>query len=87
MLNKDDSNIQVDDYFKKQRWAEPFFSTEEGRTFAAPFKALRMKYLLLHDQDVEILSNDNLIPTEWLHSAYKEQWLHLLRIDASKDRG
>lgn len=46
-----------------------------------------MKYLLLHDEDVKILYSDNLIPHEWLHNAYKEQWLHLLRIDANKDRG
>lgn len=86
MSNKEDS-IQVDEYYKNHTWTEPFLSTEEGKTFAPPFKALRMKYLLLHDQDVEILYSDNLIPPDWLHNAYKEQWLHLLRIDANKDRG
>ncbi|XP_043286018.1 protein germ cell-less [Venturia canescens] len=86
MTNKEDA-IQVDDYYKNHTWTQPFLSTEEGKKFAPPFKALRMKYLLLHDQDVEILYSDNLIPSEWLHNAYKEQWLHLLRIDANKDRG
>ncbi|XP_078049926.1 germ cell-less isoform X1 [Augochlora pura] len=84
--NKEET-LQIDEYFRNHKWTEAFLITEEGREFAAPFKALRMKYLLLHDQDVKILYSDNLIPHEWLHNAYKEQWLHLLRIDANKDRG
>ncbi|XP_011307946.1 protein germ cell-less isoform X1 [Fopius arisanus] len=79
--------LQVDEYFKTHTWTEPLLSTEEGKKYSAPFKALRMKHLLLHDQDVKILYSDNLIPAEWLHGAYKEQWLHLLRIDANIDRG
>ncbi|XP_043522310.1 protein germ cell-less isoform X3 [Frieseomelitta varia] len=84
--NKEET-LQIDEYFRNHKWTKPFLTTEEGKEFAAPFKALRMKYLLLHDQDVKILYSDNLIPHEWLHNAYKEQWLHLLRIDANKDRG
>lgn len=83
MQNKEDT--EVDEYFKKHAWTKALFETAEGKEFAEPFRALRMKYLLLHDQDVKILNSDNLIPAEWLHDAYKEQWLHLLRIDADKD--
>lgn len=79
--------VQVDEYFKTHAWTEPLLSTHEGKQYAAPFRALRMKNLLLHDQDVKILYNDNLVPAEWLHDAYREQWLHLLRIDANIDRG
>jgi len=61
--------------------------TEEGKKYAAPFKALKMKYLLLQEQDDKILYSDNLIPPDWLHNAYREQWLHLLRIDGNEDRG
>ncbi|XP_076753572.1 germ cell-less [Xylocopa sonorina] len=84
--NKEET-LQIDEYFRNHKWTKPYLTTDEGKEFAAPFKALRMKYLLLHDQDVKILYSDNLIPHEWLHNAYKEQWLHLLRIDANKDRG
>ncbi|XP_034935796.1 protein germ cell-less isoform X2 [Chelonus insularis] len=84
--NKEDTG-EVDEYFKKHSWTEPLLDTPLGKQYAGPFKALRMKYLLLHDQDVKILYSDNLIPSEWLHDAYREQWLHLLRIDANKDRG
>ncbi|XP_011862837.1 PREDICTED: protein germ cell-less isoform X2 [Vollenhovia emeryi] len=78
---------KIDEYFKNHKWTEPFLTTKEGREYAAPFKALKMKYLLLHEQDDKILYNDNLIPPDWLHSAYREQWLHLLRVDGNKDRG
>lgn len=79
--------MQIEDFFKNHTWSEPFLTTDEGREYAAPFKSLRMKYLLLHHQDVKILYGDNLVPPEWLNSAYKEQWHHLLRIDANKDCG
>ncbi|KAG5315799.1 GCL protein, partial [Acromyrmex insinuator] len=79
--------LKIDEYFKNHKWTEPFLTTEEGKEYAAPFKALRMKYLLLHEQDDKILYSDNLIPPDWLHSAYREQWLHLLRVDGNKDRG
>lgn len=86
-IHNQEETLQIDEYFRNHKWIEPFLTTEKGAEFAAPFKALRMKYLLLHYQDVKILYSDNLIPPEWLHEAYKEQWLHLLRIDANKDRG
>ncbi|EGI68012.1 PREDICTED: protein germ cell-less [Acromyrmex echinatior] len=79
--------LKIDEFFKNHKWTEPFLTTEEGKEYAAPFKALRMKYLLLHEQDDKILYSDNLIPPDWLHSAYREQWLHLLRVDGNKDRG
>ncbi|TGZ45850.1 Protein germ cell-less [Temnothorax longispinosus] len=82
-----EETLKIDDYFKNHKWTEPFLTTEEGKEYAAPFKALRMKYLLLHEQDDKILYSDNLIPPDWLHGAYREQWLHLLRVDGNKDRG
>ncbi|XP_012054385.1 PREDICTED: protein germ cell-less [Atta cephalotes] len=82
-----EETLKIDEYFKNHKWTEPFLTTEEGKEYAAPFKALRMKYLLLHEQDDKILYSDNLIPPDWLYSAYREQWLHLLRVDGNKDRG
>ncbi|XP_024886625.1 protein germ cell-less-like [Temnothorax curvispinosus] len=82
-----EETLKIDEYFKNRKWTEPFLTTEEGKEYAAPFKALRMKYLLLHEQDDKILYSDNLIPPDWLHGAYREQWLHLLRVDGNKDRG
>lgn len=86
-LENKDNSVQVDEYYKKHTWTEPLLNTPAGKEYIGPFRALRMKYLLLHDQDVKIMSDDYLIPPEWLHEAYKEQWLHLLRIDANHDRG
>jgi len=79
--------LKIDEYYKNHKWTESFLTTEEGQEYAAPFKALRIKYLLLHEQDNKILYNDNLMPPDWLHNAYREQWLYLLRINANKDRG
>ncbi|XP_071651736.1 protein germ cell-less-like [Temnothorax longispinosus] len=82
-----EETLKIDEYFKNHKWTEPFLTTEESKEYAAPFKALRMKYLLLHEHDDKILYSDNLIPPDWLHDAYREQWLHLLRMDKNKDRG
>jgi predicted PolB exonuclease-like 3'-5' exonuclease len=84
--NKDEI-IQIEEFFRNHVWTEPFLDTKEGKEFRAPFKALRKKYLLLNDQDVKLLQNDNIIPEDWLYESYKEQWLHILRIDANKDTG
>lgn len=77
----------MDDYFKNHKWTEPFLTTDDGRKYAPPFRALRLKHLVLHQQDVKVLQNDNIIPPEWMHDVYREQWLHLLRIDENEDRG
>lgn len=76
----------MEEFYNSPTWKKPFLENE-GSEYAEPFKALRMKYLLLHNHDVKILQTDNLIPESWLHEAYKEQWLHLLNIDANKDMG
>lgn len=86
-IHNQEETLQINEFFKNHQWTKPFLITDEGKEFAAPFKALRMKYLLLHNLDLKMLYSDNLIPHEWLHDAYKELWLHLLRIDARKDRG
>lgn len=86
-VQKREEVVQIEEFFKNHTWTEPFLTTDEGKEYAAPFKSLRMKYLLLHHQDVKILYSDDLIPPEWLNNAYKEQWHHMLRIDASKDCG
>ncbi|KAK0182164.1 hypothetical protein PV327_000327 [Microctonus hyperodae] len=86
-LQNSEETTDISEYFKKHSWVEPLLNTMKDKKYVAPFRALRMKHLLLHDQDVKIIHSDNLIPSEWLHDAYKEQWLHLLRIDANKDRG
>lgn len=86
-LQNNDETMQMEEFFRNQTWTEPFLDTKEGQEFSPPFRSLRKKYLLLNDQDVQILQNDNIIPEDWLYEAYKEQWLHLLRIDSNKDTG
>lgn len=77
----------MEEFFKNRTWAEAFLDTKEGKEFAAPFKSLRKKYLLMNVLDVKTLHDDNLIPESWLYQSYKEQWLHILKIDANKDTG
>ena len=86
MKSKKDITVGVNEFYSNITWKEPLLENE-GKEFSAPFRALRMKYLLLHNQDVKILQTDNLIPESWLYEGYKEQWLHILNIDANKDNG
>lgn len=85
--HNEEETPQIEEYFKNHQWTQPFLTMKEGKRYAAPFKALRMKYLVLHEQDVKLLYNDNLIPPDWMHDAYREQWLHVLRIDGHEERG
>lgn len=82
-----DEALQHEEFYRNKTWTEPFLETKKGKEFSAPFKSLRKKYLLLNHQDVRILQNDNLMPEDWLYKSYKEQWLHILRIDSNKDTG
>ncbi|OXU32077.1 hypothetical protein TSAR_004851 [Trichomalopsis sarcophagae] len=84
--DKDEAS-QHEEFYRNKTWTEPFLETKKGKVFSAPFKSLRKKYLLLNHQDVKILQNDNLMPEDWLYKSYKEQWLHILRIDSNRDTG
>ncbi|XP_014233447.1 protein germ cell-less isoform X1 [Trichogramma pretiosum] len=83
----DSEALPLEEFYSRHMWTKPFLGTREGSEYAAPFKALRLKYLILNYQDVKILKYDNLIPDDWLYESYKEQWLHLLRIDSNQDIG
>lgn len=65
----------------------PFLLTTEGKKYIAPFKALRMKHLLLHHLDIEALHRDNIIPEQWLHPEILQQWYSMLRINQNVDAG
>lgn len=86
-LNEDADVTKLEDYYRNHDWREPLLKTARGKPYVMPFKALRLKYLVAHDKDVQILNKDMIIPPDWLNPAFREQWLHLLRIDANKDCG
>lgn len=51
------------------------------------FRQLRLVHLLLHCQDHDAVAQDRIIPESWLLTAYKRQWLTLLGVAASVDKG
>lgn len=65
----------------------PFLLTIEGGKYAEPFKALRLKNLLLHHMDIEVIHRDNIIPRNWLHPEILQQWYSMLKINENVDNG
>lgn len=74
-------------YFSKREEHTPFLLTTQGHAFEKAFRALRLRNLLNHYVDIKILKQDKIIPIQWLHEPVFEQWIHMLHIDHSIDKG
>lgn len=86
-VEKDDHIKNPTSFFSQQEGEVPFIETCQGRKFQKPFKALRMKHLLSHHRDVEVLLKDNILPKSWFFGPLLQQWSSMLSIDESLDRG
>ncbi|XP_012891195.1 PREDICTED: putative germ cell-less protein-like 1-like [Dipodomys ordii] len=61
--------------------------TEEGRPFQPVFKKLRFQHIICDLASTRLIEKDRLIPSEWLSSVYKQQWLTLLKTQKYKEIG
>lgn len=86
---KTEKDAQVDHstYFAKREQDTPFLLTTQGRPFEKAFRALRLRNLLNHYVDIRILKQDKIIPIIWLHEPVFDQWINMLHIDHSIDKG
>uniref|UniRef100_A0A336MSM2 CSON004496 protein n=1 Tax=Culicoides sonorensis TaxID=179676 RepID=A0A336MSM2_CULSO len=75
-------------YFSRRQDDEDYFLlTPQGREYEKAFRALRLRNLLNHYVDIKILKQDKIIPIQWLYEPVFEQWVHMLHIDHSIDKG
>ncbi|XP_063704449.1 protein germ cell-less [Culicoides brevitarsis] len=74
-------------YFAKRESDVPFLNTREGKQFEKAFRALRLRNLLNHYVDIRVLKQDKIIPIQWLYEPVFEQWVYMLHIDHSLDKG
>lgn len=83
-------NSTVEDvaaFFINRKDDIPYLLTTMGQKYVEPFKALRIKNLLLHYMDIEVIHRDNIIPKSWLQPEILEQWYATLRINQNVDIG
>lgn len=52
-----------------------FLETEQGKPFVSVFRHLRLQYIISDLASARIIEQDSLVPSEWLSSVYKQQWL------------
>uniref|UniRef100_A0A6I8N2S5 BTB domain-containing protein n=1 Tax=Ornithorhynchus anatinus TaxID=9258 RepID=A0A6I8N2S5_ORNAN len=64
-----------------------FLESEQGRTFQPVFRQLRLQYIVGDLASARIVESDALIPSGWLASVYKQQWLAMLRAEQDDDPG
>lgn len=65
----------------------PYLLTDDGQKFVPVFEALRISNLIVHQMDVEIILNDNIIPHSWLNPIVLKQWKNVLRVNQNDDKG
>ncbi|XP_054706473.1 protein germ cell-less-like [Uloborus diversus] len=83
----DNAVSRADDFFKLRSGDVPFLLTNAGKNYHKAFRALRLKHLVAHHVDLEIIESDNIIPIDWFFPVFKTQWYHMLRIDQGADQG
>ncbi|KFM74516.1 Germ cell-less protein-like 1, partial [Stegodyphus mimosarum] len=65
----------------------PFLSTNCGCPYQKAFRALRLKHLVVHHVDMEVIESDNIIPVDWFMPIFKIQWYQMLRVEQGADKG
>ncbi|XP_064328592.1 germ cell-less protein-like 1 [Phalacrocorax carbo] len=64
-----------------------FLESEQGNAFLSVFTHLRLQYIISDLASARIIERDSLMPSEWLSSVYKQQWLAVLRAEQGNDIG
>ncbi|EHB17272.1 Germ cell-less protein-like 1, partial [Heterocephalus glaber] len=64
-----------------------FLETEQGKPFMSIFRHLRLQYIISDLASARIIEQDSLVPSEWLSSVYKQQWLAMLRAEQDSEVG
>ncbi|XP_007955400.1 germ cell-less protein-like 1 [Orycteropus afer afer] len=82
--------VNANNWFSRHRGCAgntAFLETEEGITFQQVFKNLRFQHIICDLASTKVIEQDALIPSEWLSSIYKQQWLTLLRAQQYREIG
>uniref|UniRef100_A0A452Q7K7 BACK domain-containing protein n=1 Tax=Ursus americanus TaxID=9643 RepID=A0A452Q7K7_URSAM len=81
---------ETDVWFSKRRKdfeGMTFLETEQGKPFVSVFRHLRLQYIISDLASARIIEQDSLVPSEWLSSVYKQQWLAMLRAEQDSEVG
>ncbi|XP_061058696.1 LOW QUALITY PROTEIN: germ cell-less protein-like 1 [Eubalaena glacialis] len=81
---------ETDVWFSKRRKdfeGMTFLETEQGKPFVSVFRHLRLRYIISDLASARIIEQDSLVPSEWLSSVYKQQWLAMLRAEQDSEVG
>ncbi|KAG8518724.1 Germ cell-less protein-like 1, partial [Galemys pyrenaicus] len=81
---------ETDVWFSKRRKdfeGVTFLETEQGKPFVSVFRHLRLQYIISDLASARIIEQDSLVPSEWLSSVYKQQWLAMLRAEQDSEVG
>ncbi|KAM9578020.1 germ cell-less protein-like 1 [Trichechus inunguis] len=82
--------VNANNWFSSQRRCvgnTAFLETEQGIAFQPVFKNLRFQHIICDLASTKVIEQDALMPSEWLSSIYKQQWLTLLRAQQYREIG
>ncbi|XP_038603069.1 germ cell-less protein-like 1 isoform X3 [Tachyglossus aculeatus] len=73
--------------WRKESGGAAFLESDRGRIFRPVFQQLRLQYIVSDLASARIVESDALIPSGWLASVYKQQWLAMLRAEQDDNPG
>ncbi|KAG8189166.1 hypothetical protein JTE90_018458 [Oedothorax gibbosus] len=88
--NYEACTVAADQYFKSNAGTlgnVPYLMTNTGSPYQSAFRALRLKHLIIHHIDMELIEADCIIPVDWFMPIFKVQWYQMLRVDQGVDKG
>uniref|UniRef100_A0A1B6FLS2 BTB domain-containing protein n=1 Tax=Cuerna arida TaxID=1464854 RepID=A0A1B6FLS2_9HEMI len=78
---------QVSEFFHNRPDSSSFLLSPEGKDFLRVFHGLHMGSLITQEQDLQLLTQDRILPEGWLFPVLSKEWAYLLRIDNGNDSG
>lgn len=86
-LQKPDNTVGYREFYENPPWSGPLASLESNE-FAAAFRFLRIKHMLLYYVSESIFGKGNkLIPQEWINAASCDLWAIMSRMNKHIDLG
>lgn len=81
------SRINYSEFYKKQTWKTSLLLTQAGKTYKPLFETINIRCLLDSEEYMQTIENDNIVPKDWIQSAYKNFWQYSIKIRQNKDLG
>lgn len=82
-----ESDIGLEEFYRSQSWGTQFLLTEAGKPYTTLFETVKIRSILYSLETMQIIKSDNILPKDWIQSAYEEFCQYSLKIITKEDLG